>query len=265
MISGAASTSSSSSSAASGVGVVDNPEEIDPGIRSPTVPFKKQQASSPTSEEPPALTKHEPVEVGNITPMGICDPTGRFERGSELLGRGASKEVYQAFDHEEGVEVAWNQLKVDNLTESTAAKILSEIQILQSLTCDNIIRFYHSWISKNAAGYFEVFFITELMTSGTLKNYLQKAKGPIRLKVVKGWCRQILKALYYLHTKQPPIIHRDLKCDNIFVNGNNGQAKLGDFGLAVLKNREMLTSVIGTPEFMAPELYDGINAIQGYS
>lgn len=186
----------------------------------------------------------------------IADPTGRFERSNELLGRGASKEVYKAFDRDEGMEVAWNQLKVDYLTEQSAAKIISEIQILTQLDNENIIKFYHSWVCRNKAGNYDVFFITELMTSGTLKNYLQKTKGAIKLKIIKNWCRQILKALHYLHTKIPPIIHRDLKCDNIFINGNNGQAKLGDFGLAVLKDREMLTSVLGTPEFMAPELYE---------
>lgn len=188
---------------------------------------------------------------------GITDPSGRFEQSNELLGRGASKEVYKAFDRDEGMEVAWNQLKVDHLSEQSAAKILSEIQILTQLDNENIIKFYHSWVRRNNSGSYDVFFITELMTSGTLKNYLQKTKGPIKLKIIKNWCRQILKALLYLHTKTPPIIHRDLKCDNIFINGNNGQAKLGDFGLAVLKDREMLTSVLGTPEFMAPELYEG--------
>jgi WNK lysine deficient protein kinase len=190
-------------------------------------------------------------------PQIVVDPSNRFERSNELLGRGASKEVYKAFDREEGMEVAWNQLKVDHLSEQSAAKIISEIQILTQLDNENIIKFYHSWVRRNSAGSYDVFFITELMTSGTLKNYLQKTKGALKLKIVKNWCRQILRALQYLHNRTPPIIHRDLKCDNVFINGNNGQAKLGDFGLAVLKDREMLTSVLGTPEFMAPELYDG--------
>lgn len=94
------------------------------------------------------------------------------------------------------------------------------------------------------------------MTSGTLKNYVRKTKGPVKLKVLKNWCRQILLGLEYLHTREPPIIHRDLKCENIFINGNNGQAKIGDLGLACVKNSPQVTTVLGTPEFMAPELYD---------
>jgi len=51
-------------------------------------------------------------------------------------------------------------------------------------------------------------------------------------------------------------VHRDLKCDNIFVNGNAGEIKIGDLGLAAMLNHQRTHSVIGTPEFMAPELYE---------
>lgn len=54
------------------------------------------------------------------------------------------------------------------------------------------------------------------------------------------------------------IIHRDLKCDNIFINGNNSEIKIGDLGLSTLmrEGQGQAQSVLGTPEFMAPELYD---------
>jgi len=58
-----------------------------------------------------------------------------------------------------------------------------------------------------------------------------------------------------LHGRQPPVIHRDLKCDNVFVTGISGQVKIGDLGLATLKKTSFAKSVIGTPEFMAPEMY----------
>lgn len=47
-----------------------------------------------------------------------------------------------------------------------------------------------------------------------------------------------------------------MKCDNIFVNGNHGEVKIGDLGLATVMQQPTAHSVIGTPEFMAPELYD---------
>ena len=79
----------------------------------------------------------------------------------------------------------------------------------------------------------------------------------IRWKIIKRWCRQILRGLHYLHSHVPPIIHRDLKCDNIFINGSSGDLRIGDLGLSTyITGRTAPLSVLGTPEFMAPELYD---------
>jgi WNK lysine deficient protein kinase len=80
------------------------------------------------------------------------------------------------------------------------------------------------------------------------------------MKIVKRWCRQILKGLLYLHAHNPPIIHRDIKCDNIFINGAHGEVKIGDMGTAKMRMGRRYT-VIGTPEFMAPEMYEE----KGYS
>uniref|UniRef100_A0A915DPJ5 non-specific serine/threonine protein kinase n=1 Tax=Ditylenchus dipsaci TaxID=166011 RepID=A0A915DPJ5_9BILA len=85
--------------------------------------------------------------------------------------------------------------------------------------------------------------------------YLKRFKR-INVKVLKSWCRQILKGLSFLHSRNPPVIHRDLKCDNIFITGTTGSVKIGDLGLATLKNKSHAKSVIGTPEFMAPEMYE---------
>ncbi|GAA6083049.1 serine/threonine-protein kinase WNK1 isoform X1, partial [Tachysurus ichikawai] len=85
--------------------------------------------------------------------------------------------------------------------------------------------------------------------------YLKRFKV-MKIKVLRSWCRQILKGLHFLHTRTPPIIHRDLKCDNIFITGPTGSVKIGDLGLATLKRSSFAKSVIGTPEFMAPEMYE---------
>ena len=76
------------------------------------------------------------------------------------------------------------------------------------------------------------------------------------MKDVKGWESQVLQGLHYFHSHNPPIIHRDIKCDNIFVNGNHGEVKIGDLGLATIMWQAHVHSVIGTPKFMAPELYE---------
>ncbi|XP_022735844.1 probable serine/threonine-protein kinase WNK3 isoform X1 [Durio zibethinus] len=183
------------------------------------------------------------------------DPTGRYGRYKEVLGRGAFKKVYRAFDELEGIEVAWNQVKVIDLLRNSEdlERLYSEVHLLKTLKHKNIIKFYNSWVdTKNE----NINFITEIFTSGTLRQYRKKHKH-VDLRALKKWSRQILEGLLYLHSHDPPVIHRDLKCDNIFVNGNQGEVKIGDLGLAaILRQAQSAHSVIGTPEFMAPELYE---------
>jgi serine/threonine protein kinase len=50
-------------------------------------------------------------------------------------------------------------------------------------------------------------------------NKKKKAKSISSIKAVKNWSSQILRGLLYIHSHDPPIIQRDLKCDNILVNG----------------------------------------------
>lgn len=114
----------------------------------------------------------------------------------------------------------------------------------------------------------------------------------LRWNAVKRWCRQILTGLEFLHGRQ--IIHRDIKCDNIFINGSTGDIRigtfsylyfslfyssLGDLGLSTKISEARIANdqkgegevsgetaarqitaasmtCLGTPEFMAPELYD---------
>ncbi|KAI9093966.1 hypothetical protein K1719_026964 [Acacia pycnantha] len=182
------------------------------------------------------------------------DPTGRYTRYNEILGKGAFKTVYRAFDEVDGIEVAWNQVRINDLFHSAVnlEKLYSEVHILKSLKNENIMKFYHSWVDDENK---TINMITELFMSGTLRQYRKKHKN-VDLKAIKSWARQILQGLAYIHSQKPPIIHRDLKCDNIFVNGNHGEVKIGDLGLATVMQQPFARSVIGTPEFMAPELYE---------
>ncbi|KAI4355269.1 hypothetical protein L6164_004059 [Bauhinia variegata] len=182
------------------------------------------------------------------------DPTGRYLRYNEILGKGAFKTVYRGFDAVDGIEVAWNQVRIDELlqSEEDLEKLYAEVHLLKTLKHENIIKFYDSWIDDKEK---TVNMITELFVSGSLRQYRKKHKN-VDMKAIKNWARQILRGLVYLHSQKPPIIHRDLKCDNIFVNGNHGEVKIGDLGLAIVMKQPTARSVIGTPEFMAPELYE---------
>ncbi|KAJ0837404.1 putative protein kinase WNK-NRBP family [Helianthus annuus] len=182
------------------------------------------------------------------------DPSGRFIRYPEVLGKGAFKKVYKAFDQFDGIEVAWSRLRIDNVLRSPDdyKKLYSEVHLLKSLNHKNIIKLFHYWIDVKKK---TLNMITELFTSGNLTQYRKKHKS-VDTKAIKSWARQILNGLDYLHSQNPPVIHRDLKCDNLFVNGNHGEIKIGDLGLATVLQHPAAKSFIGTPEFMAPELYE---------
>lgn len=181
------------------------------------------------------------------------DPTGRYGRYDEILGKGASKIVYRGFDEYEGVEVAWNQVRLNDFLQCPGdlERLYCEIHLLKTLKHKNIMKFNSSWVDASKR---KINFITELFTSGTLRQYRQKHRR-VNIRAVKHWCRQILSGLLYLHSHVPPIIHRDLKCDNIFVNGSQGEVKIGDMGLAAILRKPHAEHCVGTPEFMAPEVY----------
>uniref|UniRef100_A0A8C3UUV6 non-specific serine/threonine protein kinase n=1 Tax=Catharus ustulatus TaxID=91951 RepID=A0A8C3UUV6_CATUS len=181
-------------------------------------------------------------------------PGGRFLKFDIELGRGAFKTVFKGFDTDTWVEVAWCELQDRKLTKAEQQRFKEEAEMLKGLQHPNIVRFYDSWESS-LRGKKCIVLVTELMTSGTLKTYLKRFKV-MKPKVLRSWCRQILKGLQFLHTRTPPIIHRDLKCDNIFITGPTGSVKIGDLGLATLMRTSFAKSVIGTPEFMAPEMYE---------
>ncbi|KAL5712636.1 non-specific serine/threonine protein kinase [Ranunculus cassubicifolius] len=196
----------------------------------------------------------KPVEIESDDEFVEVDPTGRYGRYNEVLGKGASKTVYRAFDEYEGIEVAWNQVKLHNFMQSPEdlERLYCEIHLLKTLKHKNIMKFYSSWVDVANRN---INFVTEMFTSGTLRQYRQRHKR-VNIRAVKHWCRQILKGLLYLHSHDPPVIHRDLKCDNIFVNGNQGEVKIGDLGLAAILRKTDVAHCVGTPEFMAPEVYD---------
>lgn len=77
------------------------------------------------------------------------------------MGKGAYKIVWKALDREEGIEVAWNCLQA---TKHEFTEFSQEIDILKRVRHPNIINFHDSWYKDG-----EFVFISELMTSGTLR------------------------------------------------------------------------------------------------
>ncbi|XP_068999557.1 serine/threonine-protein kinase WNK2 isoform X13 [Embiotoca jacksoni] len=242
------------SSTGSQVGLKDSATESvkadeERGYRPETEPKAEVVPSDVTGKAGSDENEEEPGTKAVST-----SPGGRFLKFDIELGRGSFKTVYKGLDTDTWVEVAWCELQERKLSKAERQRFKEEAEMLKGLQHPNIVRFYDFWESP-VKGKKCIVLVTELMTSGTLKTYLKRFKV-MKPKVLRSWCRQILKGLHFLHTRTPPIIHRDLKCDNIFITGPTGSVKIGDLGLATLKRASFAKSVIGTPEFMAPEMYE---------
>uniref|UniRef100_A0A2K6AA87 non-specific serine/threonine protein kinase n=1 Tax=Mandrillus leucophaeus TaxID=9568 RepID=A0A2K6AA87_MANLE len=218
-------------------------------------PARSGSGGGGSAKEPQEERSQQQDDIEELETKAVgMSNDGRFLKFDIEIGRGSFKTVYKGLDTETTVEVAWCELQDRKLTKSERQRFKEEAEMLKGLQHPNIVRFYDSWEST-VKGKKCIVLVTELMTSGTLKTYLKRFKV-MKIKVLRSWCRQILKGLQFLHTRTPPIIHRDLKCDNIFITGPTGSVKIGDLGLATLKRASFAKSVIGTPEFMAPEMYE---------
>ena len=158
-------------------------------------------------------------------------------RLTDVLGRGGMGTAYLAEQVSLGREVA---LKV---VHRSAVGIAEEARTIAQLHHPHIVQVYAAGTAQDQS-----WFAMELMR-GKTANHCQFAstEGIARLGV------QIAEALSYAH--RCGVIHRDVKPSNIFI-GENGIAKLGDFGLA------NSTGDGGTRRYMAPELLDGGKATE---
>ncbi|XP_045637535.1 LOW QUALITY PROTEIN: serine/threonine-protein kinase WNK4 [Ursus americanus] len=219
-------------------------------------------AGGPGSRDPPTIPKaaarerqREQEEKEDTETQAVAtSPDGRYLKFDIEIGRGSFKTVYRGLDTDTTVEVAWCELQTRKLSRTERQRFSEEVEMLKGLQHPNIVRFYDSWKSV-LRGQVCIVLVTELMTSGTLKTYLRRFRE-MKPRVLQRWSRQILRGLHFLHSRVPPILHRDLKCDNVFITGPSGSVKIGDLGLATLKRASFAKSVIGTPEFMAPEMYE---------
>jgi WNK lysine deficient protein kinase len=163
-------------------------------------------------------------------------------RGNRFT-QGSFKVVYEACDCDDEVVAAWCELDVDAVEESILS---NEISILKDLKHPNILRLHHYQIFNNAltckSDKKVLVLLTEYMSESDLKSYM--GGNPPCISTICKWGHQILMGLKYLHEQKPtPVIHRDLKCANLFINESGDLVKIGDFGLATLEYKEDRTIV----------------------
>ncbi|EDW97784.1 nuclear receptor-binding protein homolog [Drosophila yakuba] len=207
-----ASTADAGSSVAVGVGVVAGSEGVNLDS-SPRESGDDSEDESEILEESPCgrwLKRREEVDQRDV-PGIDC--------------------VHLAMDTEEGVEVVWNEVQYASLQElkSQEEKMRQVFDNLLQLDHQNIVKFHRYWTDTQQAERPRVVFITEYMSSGSLKQFLKRTKRNAKrlpLESWRRWCTQILSALSYLHSCSPPIIHGNLTCDSIFIQ-HNGLVKIG--------------------------------------
>ena len=98
------------------------------------------------------------------------------------------------------------------------------------------------------------YLVMEFIWGESLEKRVEQAKSPLLEREVLTWTIQICKVLEYLHSRQPPIIFRDLKPSNVMVNNAN-VIKLVDFGIARTYKEDKLqdTIALGSENYAAPE------------
>ncbi|XP_074434175.1 nuclear receptor-binding protein 2 isoform X2 [Larus michahellis] len=147
--------------------------------------------------------------------------------------------TFLAMDTEEGVEVVWNELLFTDKKAFKAheEKIKTMFEQLVLVDHPNIVKLHKYWLDvKDLKA--RVIFITEYVSSGSLKQFLKKTKKnhkAMNARAWKRWCTQILSALSFLHSCEPPIIHGNLTSDTIFIQ-HNGLIKIGSVWHRVFAN-----------------------------
>src|SRR5215469_12695691 len=214
---------------------------------------KRLQASFPMQQYP--------VGVPSIgTSTGLLVPKYLLRQRYLIVrrvGQGGMGAVYEAQDTQLGnrlvavKEMSQSGLKPDELLEASST-FKREAHMLASLQHPNLPSIYDHF-SENGRWYLVVSFIE----GETLEEYLSRAKGlNLPIQEVLDIGIQLCTVLDYLHTRQPPIIFRDLKPANV-MRTHDGHLYLIDFGIArhFKPGQVKDTVALGSPGYAAPEQY----------
>jgi serine/threonine protein kinase/Tol biopolymer transport system component len=168
----------------------------------------------------------------------------------EILGRGGMGAVYHAVDESLGVDVAVKE----NLftTDDYARQFRMEAVILAGIRHPNLPRVTDHFVIDAMGQYL----VMDYIDGYDLRQHMEK-EGPISEEEAIRVGAAACDALSYLHSRKPPILHRDIKLGNIKIS-TDGQVYLVDFGLAKMgwEHEETMTGARAmTPGYSPPEQY----------
>ncbi|HRE48921.1 MAG TPA: serine/threonine-protein kinase [Aggregatilineales bacterium] len=176
---------------------------------------------------------------------------GQYEIISRL-GAGGMATVYRARQASVERDVAIKIIRSDMMNDPVfAERFRREANTIAKLSHPHIVKVFDYGSEGDLA-----YLVMELLEGGSLARLL-RAEGDMPLEKASEMLQQVARALDVAH--QQGIIHRDLKPDNILLDSFRN-AFLTDFGVAKLLTEQKMTStgaVIGTPAYIAPELWNG--------
>lgn len=178
---------------------------------------------------------------------------GRY-RIIRAIGKGGMGAVYEAFDLRLQSPVALKQMIVEG--EQLSRAFAREAQLLASLRHQALPRVIDHFVDDQGQ-----FLVMEFIPGDDLATLLQQRGAPFPVDQVLSWADTLLDALSYLHSQQPPVVHRDIKPQNMKLTPR-GEIILLDFGLAkgatAAQTRSMTGSVFGyTPQYAPLEQIKG--------
>jgi serine/threonine protein kinase len=149
------------------------------------------------------------------------------------LGHGGMGAVYEAMDERLGSHVALKEIIIDLDKIQNASQQLMMRQAFEREA--RILAHLHHEAFPHIRDYFQEtdrqFLVMELIGGDDLADLLVRRQAPFLIEDVLKWADQLLDALDYLHTLEMPVIHRDLKPQNLKLTAR-GKIKLLDFGIA---------------------------------
>jgi len=178
--------------------------------------------SSDGSEKLPEAPKHRSIR-DTIDPDIYVDYMDL--RMKNKLGEGAFARVFQATYLEDGREVAVKMLRHEHLTHmSEVFLFLKEFKTVKHMRHENIVQLIGIGGVQDATGkVVELFIVQEMCRGGTLRTLVQDQMITVNrelysLRMALEWSLQIAEALWYLHRRKPPVVHRDLKLENVILS-----------------------------------------------